>query len=177
MEAVESTALQAVTVWNYVPYNTKEEQDGWNKEDLSIFTSEANPRADSNRGPHLRMPSVVRPYAFKLAGKPVSARFDGLHDDKCFIMRFEEDPLARTTTSEIFVPLGVHYPRGVDIEVSDGHYKLDKARQTLTFTHNPQVASHWLCIRHRPCEYSAAHSSRMPSSKFLATSPMLEARA
>lgn len=69
----------------------------------------------------------------RLAGKPVSARFDGLHDDKCFIMRFEEDPLASkmltwrgiiimsivsgTTTSEIFVPLGVHYPRGVDIEV------------------------------------------------------------
>ncbi|KAF4660464.1 hypothetical protein FOZ61_004003 [Perkinsus olseni] len=176
MEAVESSNLQAVTVWNYVPSNTKEMKDGWNKEDLSIFTSEPNPRCDSNGGPHLRMPSVVRPYAFKLAGKLVSARFDGLHDDKCFIMRFEQDPTAKTNRSEIFVPLGVHYPRGIDIEVSDGSYELDKVRQTLTFSHDPQILSHWLCIRHRPCMNNAP-SSRMPASKLFASSPLLEARA
>ncbi|KAF4657520.1 hypothetical protein FOL47_008402 [Perkinsus chesapeaki] len=175
MQAVESTNLSAVTVWNYVPTNTKKYQDGWNKEDLSIFTSDPNPRADSNGGPHLRMPAVVRPYPFKLAGNPLTVNFDALSDDKTFMVRFEQDPASKTTESEFFVPLGVHYPRGVDIEVSDGGYKLDEAKQTLTLTHDPKVESHWLRIRHKSS--GDMSSSRAPSTKFLATSPMLEARA
>mmetsp|Transcript_10233 Transcript_10233/g.8538 ORF Transcript_10233/g.8538 Transcript_10233/m.8538 type:complete len:122 (-) Transcript_10233:306-671(-) len=121
------------------------------------------------------MPAVVRPYPFKLAGNPLTVNFDALNDDKTFMMRFEQDPVSKTSESEFFVPLGVHYPRGVDIEVSDGSYKLDEANQTLTFTHDPKVASHWICIRHKSS--GDMSSSRTPATKFFASSPMLEARA
>ncbi|KAF4657521.1 hypothetical protein FOL47_008403 [Perkinsus chesapeaki] len=137
MCAIESSYVPAVTLWNYAPGNNFKEKDGWNDENLSIFTSDPNPRPDSNGGPHLRMPSAVRPYAFKLAGKPVKVHFNGLTPDKTFTLRFEEDPACKSCVSEIFVPLCIHYRNGIDVQVSDGSWKLDEDGQTLLYRHDP----------------------------------------
>ncbi|AEJ20673.1 cellulase family glycosylhydrolase [Gracilinema caldarium] len=58
-KAIESLFLHA-TIWNYTPDNTHARGDGWNDEDLSIF-SEGSPRA---------MEGWHRPFPRAIAGTP-----------------------------------------------------------------------------------------------------------
>jgi len=63
--AVDANLLHS-TLWNYTADNTNEHGDGWNDEDLSIF-SEGAERA---------VAGWKRPYPMATAGEPVSIRWD-----------------------------------------------------------------------------------------------------
>jgi hypothetical protein len=64
-DAVDANLLHS-TIWNYTADNTNESGDGWNDEDLSIF-SEGRERA---------VAGWKRPYPMATAGKPKSIKWD-----------------------------------------------------------------------------------------------------
>jgi len=99
--------------------------DGWNQEDLSIFSrdQQTNPE-DINSGGRA-LAGFVRPYAMATQGTPRKMKFDrvtGLFD-----YSFDADPAA-AGASEIFVPQ-LQYPRGCEIEVIGGVAELDLDNQ------------------------------------------------
>jgi hypothetical protein len=124
------TLLINSTQWNYTASNRNDLAigDGWNQEDLSIFSrdQQTNP-ADINSGGRA-LAGFVRPYAMATQGTPRKMKFDrvtGLFD-----YTFDGDPAAAGAT-EIFVPR-LQYPRGCEIEVLGGVAELDLDSQRVT---------------------------------------------
>ena len=70
--AVESSLCSA-TIWNYTASNTNERGDGWNGEDLSIWSADQgrDTRVLDRGGRALR--AVVRPYPVATAGEPLQS--------------------------------------------------------------------------------------------------------
>jgi hypothetical protein len=77
-DAVDANMLHS-TIWNYSASNTNKYGDGWNDEDLSIF-SEGRERATVG---------WKRPYPMAVAGKLLSFKWDTKRKE--FICRFEAD--------------------------------------------------------------------------------------
>ncbi|HNY16963.1 MAG TPA: cellulase family glycosylhydrolase [Treponemataceae bacterium] len=95
-DAIDSTLVSS-TIWNYSATNTHESGDGWNTEDLSIFSATTG-EARALRG-------FSRPYAMAVAGQPV--RMDFNRKRRTFTFEWE----AASGTTEIYVP--AHwYPEG-----------------------------------------------------------------
>jgi hypothetical protein len=89
-DAVDANLLHS-TIWNYTADNTREAGDGWNDEDLSIF-SEGEERAA--RG-------WKRPYPMATAGTPLSFTWD--RKGGVFTFRFRPDP-GLSAPTEIYLP-------------------------------------------------------------------------
>jgi hypothetical protein len=89
-DAIDANLLHS-TIWNYTADNTRAAGDGWNDEDLSIF-SEGAERA---RG------GWLRPYPMATAGIPLEYRWD--RKKGIFHLRFMADGGAGGPT-EIFAP-------------------------------------------------------------------------
>ena len=115
------------TQWNYTASNRNDLAigDGWNQEDLSIFSrDQQTDAADINSGGRA-LAGFVRPFPRATQGIPRSFRFDRVSGDFEFV--FEADLSIREMT-EIFIPR-IQYPKGCTIEVSGGTASLDDARQ------------------------------------------------
>ncbi len=113
------TLLINSTQWNYTASNSNDLAigDGWNQEDLSIFSrDQQTDPADINSGGRA-LAGFVRPYAQATQGIPRTMKFDRISGT--FEFMFESDPCAARST-EIFVPR-VQYPRGCVLEVSGGN--------------------------------------------------------
>ncbi len=133
--------LLSGTVWNYTADNTNAYGDGWNGEDLSIFsTDQIHPLDDLHDlyAGGRALAAVVRPYPRATAGELLALSFDVKTRD--FEMRFRHDERAEGPT-EIFVP-DYHYGVGVGVELSDGRCEYDQETQTLTYWHTEDVAEH-----------------------------------
>ena len=89
-DAVDANLLHS-TIWNYSAGNTNKYGDGWNDEDLSIF-SEGRERAAAG---------WKRPYPMACAGKIISFRWD--RKRKMFSLRFEADKNI-TAPGVVFLP-------------------------------------------------------------------------
>jgi hypothetical protein len=94
------TNLMNGTLWNYTASNTHEFGDGWNNEDLSVYS------ADDSGGRGLR--GFVRPYAMAIAGKPVKMSFN--MNRGLFCLSWIPDSSIRKPT-EIYVP-HIQFPKG-----------------------------------------------------------------
>jgi hypothetical protein len=77
-DAVDANLLHS-TIWNYTADNTGRYGDGWNDEDLSIF-SEGKERAAAG---------WKRPYPMATAGEPLSIKWDRRRGVFCY--RFNAD--------------------------------------------------------------------------------------
>lgn len=151
------------TLWNYNPANRSEYGDGWNKEDFSIVNGDeahVSPPDYRNRAreadPLYRggrtLDVIIRPYAAKIAGRPLQSTWDPRTLRFVFIWRSDDDdegeekkkkttttggapkdPRARTT--EIFLP-EYHYGDDdeLDIKLNHGRWRRDRAKQTLYIT-------------------------------------------
>jgi hypothetical protein len=144
LRALDDTLLSG-TLWNYTADNTNAHGDGWNDEDLSIFSrdQERDP-SDVNSGGRA-LEAVVRPYARAVAGAPLRMHFDLRR--RSFEFVFRHDPRAAAPT-EIFVPR-YHYPQGADVRVSDGEFELQPDAQLLLYRHAPDREIHTVGIRPR----------------------------
>jgi hypothetical protein len=106
-------ALLPSTIWNYTASNTHQMGDGWNTEDLSVYS------ASTGEGRAVR--GFCRPYAMAVSGVPVEMRFD--RKKRVFTLVWdaagatggaegaEPDVGELATTTEIFVP-SIWYPEG-----------------------------------------------------------------
>jgi hypothetical protein len=88
--AVDANLLHS-TIWNYTADNTHKTGDGWNDEDLSIF-SEEKERA---------IAGWKRPYPMASAGQPLSIKWDGQRG--IFRYRFNANG-AITSPTIIYLP-------------------------------------------------------------------------
>ncbi len=125
-DALDANLLN-VTLWNYTADNTNARGDGWNGEDLSIFSrdQQADP-SDVNSGGRA-LAGVVRPYAIKTAGTPLRQSFE--LDGRVFEYAFAADPAIAAPT-EVFVP-ALQYPDGYALDLSAGAYRRDEGNQVL----------------------------------------------
>jgi len=117
------------TQWNYTASNRNDLAigDGWNQEDLSVFSrDQQTDPSDPNSGGRA-MAGFVRPYARATQGTPLSVRFDRSSGD--FDLVFSADPAIDADT-EIFVPR-LQYPHGFTVESSAGRTKLEPEKQLV----------------------------------------------
>jgi hypothetical protein len=89
-DAIDKNLLHGL-IWNYSADNTHENGDGWNGEDLSIFSQGAGRAVEGWR----------RPYPMATAGEPRELSWDRKRG--LFRFRFSADPEIRAPT-EIYVP-------------------------------------------------------------------------
>jgi Glycoside hydrolase family 5 C-terminal domain/Cellulase (glycosyl hydrolase family 5) len=136
LTAVEDAGVSA-TLWNYTPDNTAALGDGWNGEDLSIFSRDAR---DPDGGRALQ--AVVRPRPLALAGALERYGFD--RRTRRFELRLRRD--AAIQAPSLFYAPALHYPRGPRIEVSAGSAEHDAARQLVTWTHAASEGVQRICF-------------------------------
>jgi hypothetical protein len=145
LAAVEES-LCSSTIWNYTASNTNEHGDGWNGEDLSIWSADQgrDPRVLDRGGRALR--AVVRPYPVATAGEPLHVSFDIRR--RILRFTFRHDP-AVVEPTEIFVP-PFQYPFGYSVWMTDGTFLKDEERHILSYRHTLGRPTHSLIIRPKP---------------------------
>ncbi len=144
MQALEAN-LASFTLWNYTADNTNERGDLWNGEDLSIFSRDQQTGSGSIHDGGRALDAAVRPYARKVAGKPLRMSFDMRR--RRFEFEFEHDETIAAPT-ELYVP-NYQYPDGFEVTVSDGEYEADREAQTLIYRHCGSRANHRIVIKTR----------------------------
>jgi hypothetical protein len=89
-DAIDANLIHSA-IWNYTADNTNKAGDGWNGEDLSIFSGNDG-RAKAG---------WLRPYAMATAGEPLFAKWD--REGGVFTYRYRADPEIAAPT-ELFIP-------------------------------------------------------------------------
>lgn len=137
MSALEGAQV-SYTIWCYQPENTNKYGDGWNGEDLSLFSVDQVFPGDEDDlfAGGRSLLAAIRPYPHRVAGDIVHFSFSLYRKDRRFSLEFNADHSLATRETEIFVPK-YHYPHGVNVNVKkgSGSYKVDWELQTLTYTH------------------------------------------
>jgi len=137
-------AQVSYTIWCYELDNTNKYGDGWNGEDLSLFSrDQVIPGDEDNLYAGGRsLLAVIRPYPVRVAGDVVTFSFSLYRKDRKFELIFKADHNLATKETEVFLPK-YQYPHGVKVTVhaGGGSYKVDWESQTLTYTHSEAVSS------------------------------------
>jgi hypothetical protein len=151
VDALEASHL-SYTLWCYTSDHTPEWGDGWNREDLSIFSRSAAPEVPVEVDPfgvHLggrALAAFVRPYVQALAGTlvrtPVYDSSSGEYE-----LLFRHSPTI-DAPSLLFVPAAVQYRDGFAISISDGEYSIE--------AHSPEEG-YYSIIRYSPDRTQAVH--------------------
>lgn len=153
-------AQVSFTIWCYQPDNTNEHGDGWNGEDLSLFSrDQAVPgEEDSLFDGGRSLQAAIRPYPCRVAGDVVRFSFSLYRKDRRFILVFEADHGLATRETEIFLPK-YQYPHGVTIVVTEGSgsYKMNWETQTLTYTHTESSSTNHIVVTKVMAPSEAAH--------------------
>ena len=143
MSALENAAV-SYTIWCYQPENTNANGDGWNGEDLSLFSRDQVVEGDEDNlfagGRSLN--AVIRPYPCRIAGDLVRFSFRLFRRDRRFDFVFKPDHRLAVKETEIFLPR-YQFPYGVKVLIlpeSAGTYEIDWQQQTLTFTHHADAS-------------------------------------
>ncbi|MGC5799700.1 cellulase family glycosylhydrolase [Sphingomonas sp. NFX23] len=110
--------LLSSTQWNYTVSNGNDPMigDGWNQEDLSIWSVDQATDPDDPDSGGRGIEGFCRPYVRKAQGTIVSQRFD--RESGVFEARVDVDPSIQAPT-EIYVPK-LQYPDGFGSDVTDG---------------------------------------------------------
>lgn len=144
LQSLEKNFLN-FTLWNYTPDNANERGDGWNGEDLSIFSlSQQQDRENINSGGRA-LDALVRPWPVRVAGDPVRIKYN--IKTRKFSFRFrQQSGLGQAT--EIFVP-AYPYPHGFEIWVSDGSFSIDTEARLVHWHPDPGKKLHTIRISPR----------------------------
>jgi len=129
-DAMDELQLHS-TQWNYTVSNRNSARigDGWNQEDLSIYSQD---QVDGSFGPDSggrAMEGFCRPYARRVQGRIVAARFD--RGRRHFTLDYQADPTIGAPT-EIHAPR-IQFPAGVAVRLEGvgARVTIDAERQTV----------------------------------------------
>ncbi|KAF9315283.1 hypothetical protein BG003_003196 [Podila horticola] len=147
------------TLWNYTIENDLQYGDGWNGENLSLYSRVAKDNSfptskpqDFDKGGRA-VEQFCRPYPVATVGRPIQIEFDR-RGPVFRLWTLAPSPAAATTTvgseaekqkkaketrTEIYVPR-IHFPdgpQGSTVRVSDGTWEWDKEQQLLFWTYGP----------------------------------------
>jgi len=102
------------TLWNYTASNSNDLRigDGWNQEDLSIFSEDQYDNPDDINSGARAIEGWCRPFARFIQGIPKKMEFN--RKKGIFTLRIEADGSIKQPT-EIYIP-EVHFPNGYNIE-------------------------------------------------------------
>jgi len=155
VDALEASHL-SYALWCYTADHTAEWGDGWNREDLSLFSRSAAPEVPLTLDPFgvylggRALAAFVRPYVQALAGTLVGTpTYDSTR--QTYSLTFRHDATCEAPTI-LFVPTAVQYRRGFALRVSDGAYECDvQPPEAGTFVvvryrHDPAHAVHTLLL-------------------------------
>ena len=169
LRAVE-IGLVSCTLWNYTAENTNRYGDGWNGEDLSIFSEDQHTdRTDLNSGGRA-LHTAIRPYALATAGEPTAMDFFPYKKDKRFLFSFTADDSLGTNETVVFLPR-YQYPFGVRVTqtAGTGTWSIDWKKQTLIYRHDRNSGSdgqeHSLVITKAPRDSLLRNSQTTQSSE------------
>ena len=143
-DAMDANLLNC-TIWNYTADNTNARGDMWNDEDLSIFSVDQLDEPDNIHSGGRGTEAIARPNAQRTAGEPLRQSFE--LKTKTYEYEFRHDPAVNAPT-EIHVP-DIQYPRGANVELSDGSYTFDHETLILTYTHSAEQPTHTIRITPR----------------------------
>ncbi|NOS91362.1 MAG: cellulase family glycosylhydrolase [Cyclobacteriaceae bacterium] len=127
-QAMESNQL-SYTLWNYTTDNTNAHGDGWNGEDLSIFSTTSQKTKSADYKGARAVAAAMRPYPYKIAGEPVNYFFN--KDEGIFYLEFTSSGDVNVPT-EIFLP-ALHFKKGFDVQHTTGQLKFDNKNSLLLF--------------------------------------------
>jgi len=144
LTALEDAKLSG-TLWNYTADNTHAHGDGWNDEDLSIFSPDGMKGDGSVDDGGRALAAVVRPYPRAVAGELVRYGFD--RKSRRFEVVLRTAAVSEHPT-EVFVPV-FQYPKGVEVTHSGGRFEHDEAVQVLRYWPSTADAEHRLTLKPR----------------------------
>ena len=123
--ALDSLGLSAM-LWNYTASNRNHLAigDGWNQEDLSVFSEDQRLDPDDLDSGGRALDGFVRPYACCVQGRLVRMRFDPRRRD--FELIFDADPTVPAPT-EIFIPKR-QFPNGYRVDAKNLIVHLDEKK-------------------------------------------------
>lgn len=122
--------LLSSTQWNYTASNSNDlkKGDGWNQEDLSIFSADQQTNPEDINSGGRAIAGFVRPYARFIQGRISYMRYD--RKQGVFEMEFEADTsVARAT--EIFVPDAI-FPEGYTVAGEGFQFERSSTGQSLS---------------------------------------------
>lgn len=128
-EALDELLLSS-TQWNYTASNRNDERvgDGWNQEDLSIFSVDQCTQAGDPDSGGRAVPGFCRPYVRCAQGALTSFAFD--RGTGVCEASIEADESV-TAATEIYVPR-IHYPSGFKVEMTgEAQLSTDSSGQVL----------------------------------------------
>lgn len=128
-DAMDANALSC-TIWNYTPDNSNARGDGWNDEDLSIYSPDQRLNPNNPNSGGRALDAIVRPYPQAIAGELIRFAFD--LETRVFTLEYRPDTNL-TAPTEIFVP-NYQYREGYQVEISNGAFISDLHRQIVTVT-------------------------------------------
>jgi hypothetical protein len=140
-QALDANLLSA-TIWNYTADNSNKRGDGWNTEDMSIFSRDQQTGTGSLNDGGRALRAVVRPYPRCTAGTPLHLEFDMWRRQLTYV--FQHDPHIQEPT-ELFIP-AFQYPVGYNVVVSDGTYEKVPDQQLLRYWYDPQNDTHTIHV-------------------------------
>ena len=122
--AMDSLMLNS-TLWNYTASNRNDPKigDGWNQEDLSIFSEDQHDRAENINSGARAIKGWCRPFARFIQGIPKNMEFNMRSGE--FRLKFTADSSIAKPT-EIYIPK-IQYPEGYNLEIrgSKASYIID----------------------------------------------------
>ncbi|NJL12611.1 MAG: cellulase family glycosylhydrolase [Microscillaceae bacterium] len=131
LQALEAHHL-SYTLWNYTPDNSNEYGEGWNGEDLSIFSPDQQTDPSNLLSGARAWRAWLRPYPMCTAGTPLRLLFH--YQKPWFEYEFEHQE-GVNGPSLIFAPKAI-FPTGIKVEISDGNYEMIEEAQILVYYHS-----------------------------------------
>jgi hypothetical protein len=155
MQALEANLL-SFALWNYAPNNSNLNGDGWNVEDLSLFSIDqyivsTDEESNINSGGRA-IEAAVRPYPIKTCGIPKMISFDAKTTNRSFLFEFESTAVdcdyCSSFPTVIFIPT-FQYPNGIECSVSDGSWQYNRSEQVMLYHATCSKSSHTVLVNHK----------------------------
>ncbi|HEY4443786.1 MAG TPA: cellulase family glycosylhydrolase [Steroidobacteraceae bacterium] len=130
-EALDELLLHA-TLWNYTASNRNDLRigDGWNQEDLSIFSRDQQDDPTRIDSGGRAIGGFCRPCARFVQGTLVAMKFEA--EEGRFTLEFDADPAIEGAT-EIYIPAW-HFPHGYEVQAPESLHEFGFSASTQLLT-------------------------------------------